>query len=133
MPLSSARGLCLLYRPFALFLEDHSMHHSARSRTARAYQVAGPAGARPILFVHGTRVTRSMWLPQLHGLADQYRVTATDSQPYRMLYRRLSVEISALCFRSARRRYCSSTDSGTTSSDGTRGRLSGLRRTPGSN
>src|SRR5262249_38693632 len=54
------------------------MEEPRRSPAVRAYDVAGPAGARPILFVHGTRVTRSMWLPQLRGLADEYRVLATD-------------------------------------------------------
>ncbi len=38
----------------------------------------GPAAAHPILFLHGAAVTRKMWLPQLQGLADEYRVLAAD-------------------------------------------------------
>lgn len=40
--------------------------------------VAGPADARAIVLVHGSVVTRKMWLPQLRGLADAHRVIAPD-------------------------------------------------------
>ena len=40
--------------------------------------VAGPANAPAIVLVHGSVVTRKMWLPQLRGLSDRYRVIAPD-------------------------------------------------------
>lgn len=43
-----------------------------------AYDVAGPAGAPPIVFAHGVRVTRKQWLPQMRTLSDTYRVIALD-------------------------------------------------------
>jgi pimeloyl-ACP methyl ester carboxylesterase len=43
-----------------------------------AYDTAGPLGAPPIVFVHGSRVTRKMWLPQMEALADDFRVIALD-------------------------------------------------------
>jgi pimeloyl-ACP methyl ester carboxylesterase len=46
--------------------------------TRRAYQVVGPADAPPIVFIHGTRVTRAMWRPQQVGLADAFRVVTID-------------------------------------------------------
>jgi pimeloyl-ACP methyl ester carboxylesterase len=38
----------------------------------------GPADAPAILLVHGSVVTRKMWLPQLRGLSDTYQVIAPD-------------------------------------------------------
>jgi pimeloyl-ACP methyl ester carboxylesterase len=43
-----------------------------------AYQVVGPAGAPPIVFVHATRQSRAMWRPQQVGLADTFRVVTLD-------------------------------------------------------
>ncbi len=43
-----------------------------------AYQVAGPAGAPAIVFVHATRLDRESWRPQELGLADSYRVVTLD-------------------------------------------------------
>jgi pimeloyl-ACP methyl ester carboxylesterase len=40
--------------------------------------VAGPAGRPTIVLVHGSVVSRKMWLPQLRGLSDTYRVLAPD-------------------------------------------------------
>lgn len=45
---------------------------------AAPYDVAGPAGAPAVVFVHGTRLTRAMWAAQMAGLADTYRVIAVD-------------------------------------------------------
>jgi pimeloyl-ACP methyl ester carboxylesterase len=45
---------------------------------AHAYEVAGPADAPPIVLLHGTRLTRSMWRSQLDALADEFRVYALD-------------------------------------------------------
>lgn len=45
---------------------------------AMAWDVAGPEGAPGIVFVHGTRLTRSMWRTQMTDLADTFRVVAVD-------------------------------------------------------
>ncbi len=42
------------------------------------YDVRGPFGAPTVVFVHGTRVTRAMWEPQLDALSDQFRTVAID-------------------------------------------------------
>ncbi len=42
------------------------------------YSVAGPVGAPTLLFVHGTRLTRAAWGPQVAGLSDRYRTIAVD-------------------------------------------------------
>jgi pimeloyl-ACP methyl ester carboxylesterase len=38
----------------------------------------GPAGAPAIIFVHGTRLTRSAWAAQLAGLGGEFRAIAVD-------------------------------------------------------
>ncbi len=38
----------------------------------------GPADAPAIVFVHGTRLTRNHWWPQLRRLSDRYRCIAID-------------------------------------------------------
>lgn len=38
----------------------------------------GPLGAPTIVFVHGTRLTRAAWAPQLDALADEFRTIAVD-------------------------------------------------------
>ena len=45
---------------------------------AAAYDVDGPIDGPPIVFVHGTRLSRSMWRPQMEALRDAYRVIAVD-------------------------------------------------------
>ena len=42
------------------------------------FDAAGPVEAPAIVLVHGSVVTRKMWLPQLRGLAGDYRVIAPD-------------------------------------------------------
>ena len=42
------------------------------------FDAAGPADGPPIVLLHGSVVTRKMWLPQLRGLSDTYRVIAPD-------------------------------------------------------
>jgi pimeloyl-ACP methyl ester carboxylesterase len=43
-----------------------------------AFDVAGPEDAPTLVFLHGTRVTRAMWRPQVAGLTDRYRVVTVD-------------------------------------------------------
>lgn len=45
---------------------------------ATAFDSAGPENAPTLVFLHGTRVTRAMWKPQVAGLADRYRVVTVD-------------------------------------------------------
>ncbi|MHB8410832.1 MAG: alpha/beta fold hydrolase [Candidatus Acidiferrales bacterium] len=45
---------------------------------AKSYDIAGPPGAPAIIFVHGMRVTRNMWKPQMERLSDAYRLIALD-------------------------------------------------------
>ncbi|HUP55699.1 MAG TPA: alpha/beta hydrolase [Methylomirabilota bacterium] len=45
---------------------------------AAAYDVEGPADGPAIVFVHGTRLSRAMWRPQMDALRDSYRVIALD-------------------------------------------------------
>ena len=42
------------------------------------YDVAGPDDGPPIVFLHGTRLTRGMWAPQVARLSDTYRTIALD-------------------------------------------------------
>ena len=42
------------------------------------YEVAGPADAPSIVFVHATRLTRGMWAAQVAGLSDAFRVITLD-------------------------------------------------------
>jgi pimeloyl-ACP methyl ester carboxylesterase len=42
------------------------------------YDVAGPLDAPAIVFVHGTRLTRAAWTPQMEALSGAYRVVALD-------------------------------------------------------
>jgi pimeloyl-ACP methyl ester carboxylesterase len=44
----------------------------------KPFDSAGPMDAPAILLVHGSVVTRKMWLPQLRGLSDAYHVLAPD-------------------------------------------------------
>ena len=43
-----------------------------------AFDAAGPEGAPMLVFLHGTRVTRTMWKPQVAGLSGDYRVVTVD-------------------------------------------------------
>jgi len=40
--------------------------------------VAGPADAPAIVFIHGTRMSRSYWTPQIEALSDEFRTIAVD-------------------------------------------------------
>lgn len=45
---------------------------------AAGIDAAGPEGAPAIVLVHGSVVSRKMWLPQLAGLSEAHRVVAPD-------------------------------------------------------
>ena len=45
---------------------------------AQSYEVVGPSNAPCIVFVHGMRVTRRMWQPQMEALASEFRLIAVD-------------------------------------------------------
>jgi pimeloyl-ACP methyl ester carboxylesterase len=49
-----------------------------RLDVSAAFDVAGPEEAPTIVFLHGTRVTRAMWNPQVAALTDRYRVVTVD-------------------------------------------------------
>jgi pimeloyl-ACP methyl ester carboxylesterase len=42
------------------------------------WDVTGPAGAPPIVFIHGAMMGRSVWHPQIQALADRYRCITVD-------------------------------------------------------
>jgi pimeloyl-ACP methyl ester carboxylesterase len=42
------------------------------------YDVAGPVDAPAIVFIHGTRLTRAAWSPQMADLAGEFRTIALD-------------------------------------------------------
>lgn len=44
----------------------------------KAYDVAGPAGAPAMVFIHGTRLTRKAWTAQMTALSDEFRTIAID-------------------------------------------------------
>lgn len=46
--------------------------------SVQRFDVAGPADTHSIVFVHGMRVTRRMWQPQMRALASEFRVIAVD-------------------------------------------------------
>jgi pimeloyl-ACP methyl ester carboxylesterase len=48
------------------------------AQDSATFDAMGPAHAPLILFVHGSVVTRKMWLRQMYGLCDTYRVLAPD-------------------------------------------------------
>jgi pimeloyl-ACP methyl ester carboxylesterase len=43
-----------------------------------AYDIAGPADAPAIVFIHGTRLTRKAWTAQMDALSDEFRTIAID-------------------------------------------------------
>jgi pimeloyl-ACP methyl ester carboxylesterase len=47
-------------------------------QTTPHFDAAGPVNAPAIVLVHGSVVTRKLWLPQLRGLAGDFRVIAPD-------------------------------------------------------
>lgn len=45
---------------------------------SKPFDCVGPATARAMLLIHGSVVTRTMWLPQLRDLSDTHYVIAPD-------------------------------------------------------
>ncbi|MEO5884406.1 MAG: alpha/beta fold hydrolase [Candidatus Limnocylindrales bacterium] len=45
---------------------------------AASYDIAGPPGRPVVVFIHGMRLSRSMWAAQMAELDDAYRVIAID-------------------------------------------------------
>jgi pimeloyl-ACP methyl ester carboxylesterase len=62
----------------ALDVRTSRLRMSPAIRTGTLFDRAGTPGAPAIVLVHGSVVTRKMWLPQLRGLADGYDVLAPD-------------------------------------------------------
>jgi pimeloyl-ACP methyl ester carboxylesterase len=46
--------------------------------TPRTYDISGTQNDHAIVFLHGMRVTRHMWQPQMEALAPEFRVIALD-------------------------------------------------------
>ena len=74
-------------RPHRLTADDHPVR-VLDGPAIDAYQVVGPADARPVVFIHATRLSREMWRPQQVGLADRYRVVTLDLPGHGVLARR---------------------------------------------
>ncbi len=49
-----------------------------RSACRPSWDVAGPAAARPVLFLHAGAWTRKMWLPQTETMAREFHTVAID-------------------------------------------------------
>jgi pimeloyl-ACP methyl ester carboxylesterase len=51
---------------------------SAAATANDPFDIDGPVDAVPIVFLHGTRLTRSMWSAQVVALREEFRVIAVD-------------------------------------------------------
>ncbi|WP_222918004.1 alpha/beta hydrolase [Natrinema sp. SYSU A 869] len=68
------------------------MDWTGESGSDEGVDVAGPATAQSIVFVHGAMFTRKMWLPQTRELSEEYHTIAPDlpghgtraGKPFRM-------------------------------------------------
>jgi pimeloyl-ACP methyl ester carboxylesterase len=52
--------------------------NSLNHHTSRQFDIAGPKDAPALLLIHGSVVTRKMWIPQMRALCDHFRVIAPD-------------------------------------------------------
>jgi pimeloyl-ACP methyl ester carboxylesterase len=75
---------------------------AASDEPARAWTAVGPAGAPAIVFIHGTRLSRAQWAPQLSRLAGRFRCIAVDLPGHGALAdRAFSVEAATALVRDA--------------------------------
>lgn len=51
---------------------------AAVSPPDRGCDVVGPEGGSPVVFVHGTRLSRTSWAPQADRLRDEFRIVMPD-------------------------------------------------------
>jgi pimeloyl-ACP methyl ester carboxylesterase len=51
---------------------------TAQAADPRPWTASGPTEAPAIVFLHGTRLNRNLWLPQVRRLSDRYRCIAVD-------------------------------------------------------
>lgn len=51
---------------------------NAQSLKPQSYDIVGPVNGHPIVFLHGMRVTRRMWQPQVESLSSEFRVICED-------------------------------------------------------
>jgi pimeloyl-ACP methyl ester carboxylesterase len=65
-------------RPFGEGEPEATPAEPARDSAGRPWTAVGPADAPAIVFIHGTRLTRAQWLPQLRRLSARYRCVAVD-------------------------------------------------------
>jgi pimeloyl-ACP methyl ester carboxylesterase len=49
-----------------------------RPTSAASFDIDGPVGALPIIFIHGAAWTRAQWAPQKRALSDTFRIAALD-------------------------------------------------------
>ncbi|MFL5779633.1 MAG: alpha/beta fold hydrolase [Chloroflexota bacterium] len=58
--------------------DDDGVNAGSTIALGDTYSAEGPEDAPPIVFVHGTRLSRAYWRPQLDRLRDEFRVIALD-------------------------------------------------------
>lgn len=58
--------------------EDPATHRPPGPAVPRAWTAIGPRDAPAIVFIHGTRLTRAQWWPQLRRLSGAFRCIAVD-------------------------------------------------------
>lgn len=59
-------------------LPDDLVHHRVPARDGGSIHVMERGEGRPLLLIHGITLQACIWSPQLHLLADRYRVLAVD-------------------------------------------------------
>ena len=64
--------------PDAAAVDPSGMSIQETSADTPYWTAVGPRTATTIVFIHGTRLTRAQWLPQLRRLSGSYRCVAVD-------------------------------------------------------